>query len=305
VTEAAAVATIGAELDAAAARLGAAGIADPRREATALWAALTGRAAGAVWLARGAPAPDALTARFREGARRRSEGAPFAYAAGRAAFRGLDLAADPRALIPRPETEGLVDLILERCGGREIGPRGGWGVAADVGTGGGCLALALAAEGRFRRVIAVERSASAADLARDNVARLAPAVPVDVRLGDLLGPLAGERCSVIVSNPPYLTEGEYEALDPAVRAYEPAAALVSGPDGLAATRALLAGAADVLEPNGFLALEIDERRADAVRHLAHAAGWTRVAIHDDLFGRPRDARPTPTGGPDITGGTSD
>ncbi|MGH7645487.1 MAG: N5-glutamine methyltransferase family protein, partial [Gemmatimonadales bacterium] len=165
------------------------------------------------------------------------------------------------------------------------------GVAADIGTGCGCIALALAVEGRFERVVAVERSPAAAALARENVALIVPATPVEVREGDLLAPLsvAGERCRVIVSNPPYLTDAEYEALAPAVKHWEPREALASGPDGLAATRALFAGAAALLEPLGMLIVEIDERRGDAVRQLAHQYGWRHLAIHDDIFGRARYA----------------
>jgi len=147
--------------------------------------------------------------------------------------------------------------------------------------------LALAVEGRFERVIAVERSAEAAALARENVALVRPSVSVEIREGDLLAPLAGQRYSAIVSNPPYLTEVEYAALDPAVRLFEPREGLVSGVDGLTATRALLAGARALLEPGGFVALEIDERRADQVRALALRYDWSRVALYDDLFGRPR------------------
>jgi len=92
-----------------------------------------------------------------------------------------------------------------------------------------------------------------------------------------------------VANPPYLTEREYAALEPSVRRFEPREALASGPDGLAATRVLLEGAAALLEPGGVLALEIDERRGDAVRALAHEFGWARIDVHDDIFGRPRYA----------------
>jgi release factor glutamine methyltransferase len=102
-----------------------------------------------------------------------------------------------------------------------------------------------------------------------------------------------------VANPPYLTEDEYAALAPSVREFEPREALVSGPDGLAATRALLEGAAALLEPGGVLALEIDERRGDALRTLAHLYGWARIDVHDDLFGRPRYALATPGHGPGV------
>jgi release factor glutamine methyltransferase len=288
-------AVIERELDQGARRLGRAGLADARREARALWAAVAGVTPGDVWLARDRDAPEVLAARFRDSVERRASGVPFAYAVGRVSFRRLELKLDRRALIPRPETEGLVDLVLDwtrrlqratgnvQRGGGDVGT---WGVAADIGTGSGCLALSLAVEGSFDRVIAVERSAEAAALARENVALVAPSVPVDVREGDLLGPLAGERCRLIVSNPPYLTAQEYAELDPGVRAFEPREALVSGADGLEATRALLATARSLLERGGLLALEIDERRASMVEELARAHGW-RPSIHRDLFGRER------------------
>ena len=287
----------------AAERLARAGVLNAKREATALWAALEGVKPGDVWLRRdGVPTPSQVEL-FWQAVEQRASGVPFPYAVGHAAFRSVGLKLDPRAAIPRPETEGLVELVLQWSAGKT------GGLAADIGTGSGCIALSLAVEGRFDRVIAVERSPDAAALARENVALIEPGTPVEVREGDLLAPLdarvrgkrgkAGkqgkrkrrqpERYRVIVSNPPYLTETEYEALDPTVRLFEPRAALVSGPDGLDATRALFAGAADRLEPGGVLCVEIDERRAEQVRLLAHEFGWRRIGIHQDLFGRPRYA----------------
>ncbi|HEX4560631.1 MAG TPA: peptide chain release factor N(5)-glutamine methyltransferase [Gemmatimonadales bacterium] len=276
--------SVGEALSKATERLQQAGVLNPKRESTALWAAVEGRTPGDVWLNRDGAALPELADRFWKAVGRRAGGAPFPYAVGRAGFRTLDLLVDARALIPRPETEGLVGLVLEWAGNR-----GGQGFAADVGTGTACIALALAQEGDFASVVATERSAQAVSLARENVARVNPRVPVEVREGDLLGPLAGSRYRVIVSNPPYLTDAEYDALEPSVRAFEPREALVSGADGLDATRALLAGAAPLLEPGGLLALEIDERRGSDVRTLAHEYGWRRIGIHDDLFGRPRYA----------------
>ncbi len=272
--------TLGAVLDAAARRLSVSGLPHARREATQIFGAVAGLTPGAVWMARATPAAEADLERFDRAVARRAAGVPFAYATRQATFRTLTLRIDPRVLIPRPETEGLVDLVLAR-----VVPGG---LAADVGTGSGCLALALAIEGRFERVIAVERSADAAALACENVRLVSPRVPVDVVRGDLLRPLAGRRWRAVVSNPPYLSEREYAELESAVRDFEPAGALVSGPDGLAATAALLAGARDVLEPGGLPALEIDERRAAPVRALGEAAGLA-VSIHEDLFGKPRYA----------------
>ena len=254
-----------------------------------VWAAVSGTTPGEAWLRRHEPKAPETVARFEEAVAQLERGVPFAYAVGRVGFRTLDLAIDRRALIPRPETEGLVELVLARCS---------TGLVADIGTGCGCIALALAVEGRFEKIVAVEQAAAAAALARENVNRVAPATPVEIREGNLLAPLVdkGERFRVIVSNPPYLTAAEYEELDPSVRVHEPREALVSGEDGLDATRALVAGGAALLEPGGLLAFEIDERRADAIRTLARDAGW-KVEIHADLFGCPRYALATPGHGP--------
>jgi release factor glutamine methyltransferase len=247
----------------------------------AVWAAVSGLTVGDAWLRRDEPKSPELVTRYRNAVAQLERGVPFAYAVGSAGFRTLDLKIDRRALIPRPETEGLVELVLARCSS---------GVAADIGTGCGCIALSLAVEGRFERIVAVEQSAAAAALARENLQRVAPTTPIEIREGDLLAPLVdtGDRFHVIVSNPPYLSFAEYAELDPSVSRHEPRDALVSGADGLDATRALFAGAAALLEPGGLLALEIDERRAAAVRALGTSHGWN-VAIHADLFGRPRYA----------------
>lgn len=274
--------TVDAALAAAERELARAGSEAPRRDARRLAAGVTGRLPGELWVRRHeALAPD-LAARLAAAVARHAGGVPMGYATGRVGFRTLDLACDARALIPRPETEGLIDLVLARTSAAG-------GVAADLGTGSGCLALALAVEGRFERVVAVERDADAAALARENARRIAPPTPVEVREGDWFGPLGDVRCRAIVANPPYLTDAEWAALEPGVRDHEPRAALASGADGLAATRVILAGARAQLEVGGVLALEIDERRAGAVRALADAAGWTNLEIHEDLFGRPRYA----------------
>ena len=264
----------------------------PAGEATALWAAVAGLKRAEVWLRRDADAAPDVTQRFWEAVEQRKRGVPFAYVCGYVGFRTVDLKIDPRALIPRPETEGLVELVLREIGKRETGNEKR-GIAADIGTGSGCIALSLAIEGHFEKVVAVEQSAAAAELARENIARLAPDTPVEVREGNFLEPLVdtGERFRVIVSNPPYVTAAEYEALEPGVRDFEPREALVSGIDGLDATRAIFAAAGALLERGGLLALEIDERRADAVHTLGQGYGWT-VAVHADLSGCPRYALAT-------------
>lgn len=262
-------------LGAGAARLQAAGIPAPAREATRLWADLAGLPNWA--LPPGAPPPSAAeSARFREAVERRARGEPLPYVTGVAGFRRLTLLADRRALIPRPETEGLVDLALARVPGGRI---------ADVGTGTGCLALALADEGGYALVVAVDRAPEALALAAANRDRTG--LPVRLLQGDLLSGFGPGTLDGVVSNPPYLTEAEYTELEPAVQAHEPRAALVSGTDGLGHSGELLAQAARVLRPGGWALLEIDATRGAATAALARAAGLVDVTVQDDLYGRAR------------------
>ncbi|MGE5926830.1 MAG: peptide chain release factor N(5)-glutamine methyltransferase [Gemmatimonadota bacterium] len=268
--------TVADALEAAATRFRTAGIPEPRREAERLWGALRGEGRSAAILARSRPLSAADGRGFADAVHRRALGEPLAYVTGSCGFRRLELSIDRRALIPRPETELLVELLLQRvCSG----------TVADVGTGSGCIALSLLDEGRFDRVYAIDRSAAALDLARENAVRLGQA-PHFLR-GDLAGALRPDACDALVSNPPYLTDAEYAALEPGVRDWEPAMALVSGPDGMRATRALLADALRVVRPGGWIALELDSGRAPLAGQAAAAAGWAGVSIINDLFGRER------------------
>jgi release factor glutamine methyltransferase len=212
---------------------------------------------------------------------RRAQGAPVQYATGRAAFRHLTLQVDERVLIPRPETEVLVDLALERCAG---------GTVVDVGTGSGCIALALASEGQFDRVIATDVSADALAVARANGERVAASLrtAVEFREGSLLAPLGGERVRMVVSNPPYIAATEAPELPALVRDWEPSIALYSAEDGMAHITALGREAAMLLEPEGWLLLEVDSRRAEAAAETVRSGGWYQeVAVHRDLTGRER------------------
>ena len=213
----------------------------------------------------------------------RVRGAPFAYAVGRAAFRYLTLAVDERVLIPRQETEVLVDLVLQA-------EAGGRGVVVDVGTGSGAIALALASEGAFDAVIATDVSLDALAVAERNAAFLRDdlRVPVDFLHGSLLAPVRDRRVRAIVSNPPYIAFGEIEELPASVRDWEPPLALLSADGGLAATRAIVRDAWTVLEPGGLLAMEVDTRRASLVAEAVASHGAYRdVAVHLDLTGRER------------------
>jgi release factor glutamine methyltransferase len=269
-------ATVAALLAAATTRLGAAGVPEPRREARRIWTDLHEERASAIAHDGGRMVDAADREAYGAAVDRRAEGEPLAYVTGLAGFRRLTLRADRRALIPRPETEGLVDLVLARATG---------GCIVDVGTGTGCVALALADEGRYRLVVGIDRSPAALELARENRRRTG----LDVALmgGDLLEATRGEVYDAVVSNPPYLTESEYAGLDGSVRAWEPVGALVSGPDGLAATRRLVRQARGAVRRGGWLALEVDATRAAAVAALAMAAGWGGAEVHMDLFGRAR------------------
>ncbi|MGH7524558.1 MAG: peptide chain release factor N(5)-glutamine methyltransferase [Gemmatimonadales bacterium] len=267
---------IGELLAAATDQLERAGIDDPRREALRIWSGLEGSPVAGVVLQQRVLAAPEQAIRFDEAVRRRAAGEPLAYVTGWTGFRHLTLRCDRRALIPRPETEGLVEAALARVHS---------GTAADIGTGTGAIALALQDEGAFQRVFATELSPEAMALAAENIA--AAGNSVTLLAGDLVAPLAGQSVDLLVANPPYLTEAEYDTLDRSVRDYEPAIALVGGPDGLLLIRRLLAEARDVVAAGGWIALEVDTTRAHDCGRLAEAAGWLDVTVLDDLFGRAR------------------
>jgi release factor glutamine methyltransferase len=269
---------VSALLDAAATRLRAAGIEEPRREAWRIWSDLEEQAGR-----RASPAERATQTAvggvadgFEAAVARRQTGEPLAYVTGLAGFRRLTLRVDRRGLIPRPETEGLVELVLARAPGGRI---------ADVGTGSGCIALALADEGRYDLVLGLERSPAALELAAEN--RRYTGGAIQLLGGDLLESVGDGSLDAVVSNPPYLTEAEYRDLSPSVREWEPKEALASGADGLNATRLVITQALQATRPGGWLALEVDTNRAEMVAGLAAGAGWSAATVHMDLFDRAR------------------
>lgn len=258
------------------AKLKAAGIPEPGREALRLWADLNDEAPARALLERDRAVEPTAVGSFLAAVERRARGEPLAYVTGWTGFRRLELRIDRRALIPRPETEGLVELVLERANRGRV---------ADVGTGSGCIALSLATEGCYDAVVGVDRSAASLALASLN--RNLTGGAIDLVRGDLTAALATGSFDVLVSNPPYLTACEHEALEPAVSQWEPREALVSGEDGLGATARLLDDGRRVLRPGGWLALELDANRASAVAALAWGLGWEAVEVCADLFGRER------------------
>ena len=258
-------------------------LADARREARDIVAALLD-------VPRSWPIahPDAsieldIAERARVAAARRAQGAPLEYAVGRAAFRHLTLDVDERVLIPRPETEQLVDLVLDAI-------HGPGGIAVDVGTGSGAIALALAHEARFDRVIGTDVSLDALAVARGNAQLLRDVLrsPVELLHGSLLAPLGGRHVQAVVSNPPYIAHDEAITLPSSVRDWEPPIALYSAGEGMQLTAQLVKEAGALLEPGGLLALEVDARRASLVAELVgRDRRYGDVQVHLDLFGRER------------------
>ena len=265
-----------------------AGIADPRRVATDIIAALLEVPRSWPVMNRDASVDASTVSAARDAARKLCAGSPFAYAVGVASFRHLNLFVDERVLIPRQETEVLVGEILERMEVRFGGKS--WGTAVDIGTGSGAIALALASEGRFDNVIATDASVDALAVATENRTRCEAVLKsgVEFRCGSLIAPVRGESATVVVSNPPYIAFSEMEALPRTVRDWEPPLALFSGHDGMAATTAIIRGAASIMHTGGILALEVDERRASLVAELMMRHGsYTDVGVRLDLTGRER------------------
>lgn len=227
-------------------------------------------------------APEEL-GRYRDLVKRRLAGEPVAYLVGHQEFWSLDLAVDPRVLIPRRDTETVVELVLDQTPDRAAPLE-----VADVATGAGPLALALARELLNARLVATDLSEDALAVARANAERLGLADRIDFRPGDLLAALPdGTAFDVLVSNPPYVRSGDIAGLSSEVR-HEPRAALDGGADGLDALRRLAAATAGHLRPGGLLALEHGFDQAAAVRALLDAGGeLTPAATRADLAGQPR------------------
>jgi release factor glutamine methyltransferase len=236
---------------------------------------------GRAWLFAHAlePVEVGAAARFEVLVARREQGEPVAYIIGRQGFWSLDLDVTPATLIPRPETELLVELALERL------PADVPSAVADLGTGSGTIALVLAHERPQARVMATDRSAAALEVAQANARRLG-LDSVEFAQGAWFAPLAGRRFDLVVSNPPYIEDDDPHLARGDLR-FEPREALASGADGLDAIRALAAGAGAHLAKGGWLLVEHGWTQGAAVRGLFEAAGLGSVFTARDLAERER------------------
>ena len=274
--------TIAQALTEAAAVLRAGGIADARRDAAAL---LTHTLAcdQAFLFAHDtdALAPDAL-AQFRLAVERRARGEPLQYVTGRQEFYGLEFEVTPDVLIPRPETELLVETALALLRARPA-PR-----LCDVGTGSGCIPIALLAARADAHAVGLDISPAALQVAARNAARHGVGARLRLIESDCFGALEpAAEFALIISNPPYVAEGDLAGLQREVRDFEPRVALTPGGDGLSVIRRLLADAPPHLAPGGHLLFEIGFNQHEAVARLIDARVWTLLDIQQDLQGIPR------------------
>jgi len=241
------------------------------REARLLLAHATGFSEASVLAHPERELPAEAEAKFRDFAARRARGEPIAYLLGEKEFYGLPLAVNPSVLIPRPETELLVERALARRPSSIL----------DLGTGSGAIALAIKRHLPAARVVAVEADLSALLVAKRNAAKLG--LEVDFRHGRWFEPVAGERFDLVVSNPPYVAAGDAHLSQGDLR-FEPRSALVSGPEGLDALREIARGAPAHLNPGGWLLVEHGFGQDKAVRELLQEAGLSEIMTWPDLAG---------------------
>lgn len=260
----------------AAARLQAAGVEGAARDARRLLAHALGVAPDVLAGRLGDPAPAAVLAEFEALVARRAAREPVSHLTGRRAFWGREFNVTPDVLDPRPETETLVALALDRPFSRVL----------DLGTGTGCILVTLLAERPVATGVGTDISPDAILIAGENAAVHGVVHRVVLPLSDWFADIGG-RFDLIVSNPPYIAAVEMAGLAPEVLDHEPHLALTDGGDGLGAYRAIASGARDRLTPGGRLLVEIGPTQGAAVSRLFEAGGLERVAIHPDLDGRDR------------------
>ena len=267
-------------------RLRQAGVPEARREAGSLVAHVLGRDRSFILSHAEDPIAEEQAARFRQFLERRAQGEPLQYLTGHQEFFGLDFEVTRDVLIPRPETELLLETALRLFAGSAEA------FICDVGTGSGCIAITLLHELPQARAVAIDISPAALAVAQRNAARHSVTERIDLVLSDCfaaLNPLEPRQSSfdLIVSNPPYIEEHAMSGLQREVRDFEPRIALAAGADGLAIIRRLLLGAASFLKTGGYFLFEIGFTQAAAVEQLVDPKVWKLRDIHEDLQGIPR------------------
>lgn len=270
--------TVGLALCAATARLKQAGVEQPRLDARLLLADALGVPAHRLILEPNEPVSDAAAEAFERALARRAAREPVSRILGRREFWSLSFRVTPATLDPRPDSETLVEAVLDAFPDRQAGLR-----VLDFGTGTGCLLLAVLSEYPASRGLGIDQSAEALETARRNAEELALADRAEMRAGDWGQGVEGEF-DVILSNPPYIEAGIVATLAPEVARYDPQAALTAGPDGLEAYRALMPHLARLLAPTGQAFLELGAGQADAVAALAHSQGLAVLGRRADLGG---------------------
>lgn len=231
------------------------------------------------------PLDEGERARFRDLVQRRAGGEPTYYLTGRRLFHGRPFHVDPRVLIPRPETEHLVDAALSHLDRLDAGAAT---CVLDLCTGSGCVGLSILAERPAAQLCATDLSPAALDVARQNARALGLEARAEFLQGDLFAPVAGRRFDLIAANPPYVPRAEIARLAPEV-GREPALALDGGEDGLDLLRAIAARAPQFLHPGGVLCLEIGEGQGSALSAALAAAGFEAPRVERDLAGLERVA----------------
>lgn len=224
------------------------------------------------------PMEQAELGKFREYVKKRAQHVPVAYIIGEKEFMGLPFKVTPDTLIPRPDTEILVENVLANLAEDETVQ------IVDIGTGSGAIILSLLANLTKARGKTVDIAVKAVEVAKENAVRLQVADRCEFLVGDLFAPLQDSKFDVIVSNPPYIPQKDIATLEADVRAYEPVSALTDGGDGLSYYRRLLAEGKRYLKENGFIALEIGIHQAQAVKRIALDNGWRNIKIIKDYAG---------------------
>ncbi|HTR52233.1 MAG TPA: peptide chain release factor N(5)-glutamine methyltransferase [Kofleriaceae bacterium] len=270
-----------AVLDWTAKRFAEAGVASARLEAQLLLAHVLGCTRVQLYTGFDKPLQETELARYRALIKRRLAGEPLAYLVAEQEFWGLPFRVDEHVLIPRPDTETVIEVARGTRTDRAAPCR-----VLDLCTGSGAIAIALARELPAAQIIATDVSPEAVALARENAARNGVADRVDVRVGDLWAPVAGERFDLVTANPPYIATDVIASLSPEVRR-EPRLALDGGPDGLRVLSAICTAAREHLTPGGALVVEHGFDQADAVRARFEAAGMRDITLVYDLGKNPR------------------